>query len=221
MIKRLIMLLLMASYCADICAQEEDQAAIDTMQPADPFFKAGGMAANVYAGWLDSASESQFAGIRAEYALGLGLSAALNNYPYLSLDVELFGAHREFDTPVSAPILGTVDNDTSLDTTALLFGVRAFYPAQGKLRAYASAGLGFFNSKMYVSGSVIGLPASLEQTDNALDIYWGAGASYLFGKWGLSLDYRHFDVDGSFSDFNISNADLGGDMLLIGLVFTF
>lgn len=221
MIKRLIILLLVALYCNNLSAQEEEKAVIDTSDSADLFFKPGGWTASIYAGWLDSASESQFVGIRAEYALGLGLSGALNNYPYLALDVELFGAHREFDTPVSAPLFGSVDNDTALDTTALLFGIRASYPAQGKLRAYASAGLGFFNNKMLVTGSVVGLPASLEQTDNTLDIYLGAGASYLFGKWGLSLDYRHYDVDGSFSDFYISNADLGGDMLLLGLAFAF
>lgn len=221
MTRRLIILSLAIVYCSNLSAQEHDETVNDTADSADLFFKPGGMTASVYAGWLNSASEPQFESIRAEYAFGLGLSAALNKYPYLAMDIELFGAHREFDTPVSAPIFGTVDNDTSLDTTAFLFGMRAFYPPQGKWHAYASAGLGFFNSKMFVSGSVFGLPASLEQSDNTLDIYLGAGASYMFGRWGLSLDYRHYDVDGSFSDFYISNADLGGDMLLIGLGFAF
>jgi len=104
MFKRLIILLLAALYASNLTAQEEGKAAIDTIDSADIFFKPGGWIANIYAGWLDSASEPQFVGIRAEYALGLGLSATLNNYHYLALDVELFGAHGEFDTPVSAPL---------------------------------------------------------------------------------------------------------------------
>lgn len=229
MIKQLIVVLFCVFYSTGSVAQqggdsvaEDESVQLEAVSgPGEAFFKPGGWVASLYAGRLDSASEPHFVGIRAEYALGLGLSGTLNNYPYLALDVELFGAHREFDTPVSAPIFGTVDNDTSLDTTALLLGIRASFPAQGKLRAYASTGLGYFRNDMSVSGSVFGLPASLKESDNNLDIYIGAGVSYLFGRWGLSLDYRHFAIEGGFSEFNISDADLGGDIFVLGLGYGF
>ena len=37
----------------------------------------------------------------------------------------------------------------------------------------------------------------------------------------LGLDYRRFNLDGSFDDFNINNADIGGDLFLEGLRFSF
>ena len=43
----------------------------------------------------------------------------------------------------------------------------------------------------------------------------------MFGKWGLGLDYRHFRLEGSFSGFDINNADIGGDLLLVGVKFSF
>jgi len=54
-----------------------------------------------------------------------------------------------------------------------------------------------------------------------MEFYYGAGLSYMFGKWGLGLDYRRFNLDGSFDGFNINNADIGGDLLLVGLRFSF
>lgn len=44
--------------------------------------------------------------------------------------------------------------------------------------------------------------------------------NYLEPMVNLIRQYlRHYDVDGSFSEFNISNAHLGGDMFLLGLAF--
>jgi hypothetical protein len=117
--------------------------------------------------------------------------------------------------------LGTIDNETSIQTSAFLVGGRAFYPAEGPFRAYASAGVGYFSTKMVVYGSTLGLPGSYEDTDKSVEFYYGTGLSYMFGKWGLSLDYRHFNLDGSFDGFIISNADLGGDLFLVGLRFYF
>ena len=74
---------------------------------------------------------------------------------------------------------------------------------------------------MIVYGSTLGVPGSYDDTDMSMEFYYGAGLGYMFGKWGLGLDYRHFNLDGSFSGFNISNADVGGDVYLVGIRFTF
>ena len=103
----------------------------------------------------------------------------------------------------------------------LSFLKRAFYPAEGPFRLYASAGIGYFYTKMIVYGSTLGVPGSYDDTDMSMEFYYGAGLGYMFGKWGLGLDYRHFNLDGSFSGFNISNADVGGDVYLVGIRFTF
>lgn len=227
--KRLILLYLIIFYTTAVLAQEESvlTEAPDTIPPSSrpiadsPFFSPGSWTVSLYGGSYDSAEESQFTGIRNEYSLGVGFSADLNHYPYLGLDFELFYVNRDYDTPVGPPLWGTIDNDTSIQSTAFLVGGRAFYPAERPFRIYASAGFGYFHTKMVVYGSTLGLPGSYEDKDMNMEFYYGAGISYLFGKWGLGLDYRHFNLEGNFSDFNISNADLGGDLFMLGLRFSF
>jgi len=57
--------------------------------------------------------------------------------------------------------------------------------------------------------------------DMSMKFYYGAGVNYMFGKWGLGLNYLHFNLDGSFDGFDISNADIGGDLLLGEVKFSF
>lgn len=226
---RFFLILLIALYSVQLNAEEsidpkedpESQAETSSTASKVPFFKPGSWLFILYGGKYEVAEEPQFVGIRNDYSLGMGASADLNNYPYLGLDFELFYVNRDYDTPVGPPLFGTIDNDTSIQTTAFLLGGRAFYPAQGPFRIYASAGLGYFHTTMVVYGSTLGLPGSYEDKDMSMEFYYGAGIRYMFGKWGLGFDYRHFNLDGSFSGFDISNADLGGDLLMAGLRFSF
>jgi hypothetical protein len=226
MLKRLAVLLL-SVFCWTYVYAEDVKPASSTAATAAPdstnaaLFKPGGWSFNVYAGRYDVAEEPQFVGIRNKYALGVGVNADLASYPHLGLDLELFFVNRDYDTPVGPPLWGTIDNDTSVQTVAFLVGARAFYPANGHVRAYVSAGLGYFQTRMVVSGSVFGFPGIYEDTDSSLEPYFGAGVGYVFGAWGLSVDLRHFTLDGNFSGFNISNANLGGDLLLVGWKYTF
>jgi hypothetical protein len=80
--------------------------------------------ARFYAGRFRADDEPQFAGIRNQYAFGLGLGVDLEHYPIVGLDIDLFLLNRDFDTPLPPPMLGTIDNDTSLMTVALLLGAR-------------------------------------------------------------------------------------------------
>jgi len=198
-------------------AEEAPQASSATV----PFFKPGSWRTTIYGGAYEVPEEPQFVGVRNDYALGLGMSAELSRHAYLGLDFEYFYVNRDYDTPVGPPLWGTIDNDTSIQTNAFLVGGRAFYPAGGPFRIYASAGIGYFHTTMVVYGSTLGLPGSYEDTDMSLEFYYGAGLSYMFGKWGLGLDYRRFNLDGSFDGFNMNNVDIGGDLLLVGLRFSF
>lgn len=192
--------------------------------PATPgagVLKPGSLTLNVYAGRYDVDEEPQFVGIRNKFALGVGLSAEFAKYPYLGLDLELMFANRDYNTPIGSPLWGVIDNDTSVQTTAFLVGARASYPANRPLRGYISAGLGYFHTRMVVSGSVFGFPGIYEDSDNSLEPYYGLGVNLMFDNWGVSVDLRHFDLKGSFSGFNISNANLGGDLLLVGWKYIF
>jgi len=223
-----IIVFLLATLCwLEAGAQDETSSVHEAETPKEAtaeesstsFFKPGGWSTILYGGAYEVADETQFEGVRNDYVLGLGVRANLANYAYLGLDFEYFYVNRDYDTPIGPPLWGTIDNDTSIQTNAFLVGGRAYYPAVGPFRIYASAGIGYFYTKMVVYGSTLGLPGSYEDTDMSMEFYYGAGISYMFGKWGLGLDYRHFNLDGSFSDFNISNAELGGDLLLVGIRF--
>ncbi|MBI1422336.1 MAG: outer membrane beta-barrel protein [Gammaproteobacteria bacterium] len=190
-------------------------------QPAPTDFKPEGWSVAVYLGRYDVAEEPQFVGVRNKYGLGVGLNTEFSRYPNLGLDLELFFINRDYDTPVGPPLWGVIDNDTSVQTTAFLVGARAFYPASGRFRVYVSGGLGYFQTRMVVSGSVFGFPGVYEDEDSGIEPYYGLGLAYRFEHWGVSLDLRHFDMDGNFSGFNINNANLGGDLLLVGWRYTF
>jgi hypothetical protein len=229
MVYRVALVMWVLSCCSHALAAEVTPAASTAADkqtslkqaPAADVFKPDGWSFTIYAGRYDVAEEPQFVGIRNKYGLGVSLNAAFTSYPNLGLDLELFYVNRDYNTPVGPPLWGVIDNDTSVQTTAFLVGARAFYPASGHWRAYASAGLGYFQTRMVVAGSVFGFPGIYEDTDSSVEPYYGAGIAYLFGGWGLSLDLRHFDLDGNFSGFNISNANLGGDLLLVGWRYTF
>ncbi len=49
-----------------------------------------------------------------------------------------------------------------------------------------------------------------------LDIYYGAGIEFRYSSWVISFDYRRFKLDGDFNDFQVQNANIGGDVLVIG-----
>lgn len=184
-------------------------------------FRDTGWRLSVYAGRYDVDEEPQFIGVRNKYGLGVGLSGEFRQYSNLALDLELMFVNRDYDTPLGAPLWGTIDNDTRVETSAFLVGARAFYPNTGGLRAYVSAGLGLFYTRMVVSGTLLGFPGIYEDSDTSLDPYYGLGISYLPGNWGLSVDLRHFDLKGSFSAFNVNNANLGGNLLLVGWHYEF
>lgn len=229
MLKRFTVLLLTLLCLVDVQSEEAGSASAtpDTTQTravgkaGAAVFKPGGWSLHVYAGRYDVADEPQFVGIRNKFGLGVGFNAEFAKLPNLGLDLELLFANRDYDTPVGPPLWGVIDNDTSVQTTAFLVGARAFYPATGPLRAYVSAGLGFFRTRMVVTGSVFGFPGIYEDTDDSLEPYYGLGIGYRFSNWGLTLDMRHFDLEGNFQAFNISNANLGGNLVLVGWTYFF
>lgn len=184
-------------------------------------FNPDSFALGFYGGNFAVDDEPQFANIHNEYAFGAGISADFTHYPMLALDVEVYFINRDYDTSIGPPLWGTIDEDTSIETNAALVGGRLFYPVIPPFRAYVSAGLGYFQSRLVVFGSLFGFPGIYEDTDSDISFYYGAGVSYMFGDWGLSLDYRYFDISGSFDGFNIDNANVGGRLYLVGWKYVF
>lgn len=185
-----------------------------------PFFNPDSVRLTGYAGSFSPNPEAQFVGARNKYSYGVNLGADLSSLPYLGLELELLGTNQDYDTPVAAPF-GTLDNDTRVQTAGLLMGLRVFYPAGSSLRFYGVAGLGLYYVEMSVNGTLFGVPGVYYDDDRSVDFYYGGGISYQFEQWVVSIDYRNIELSGDFSGFQISNADLGGETVMLGIGYNF
>ena len=130
------------------------------------FFTPKSFTVNVYGGNFKIDEEPQLVNTHNKYALGFGLSGEINKFSNIGFDLELISVNRDYDTPLGPPLFGTIDKSTRVETTAMLLGGKLFVPKTGPLTAYVSAGLGYFLTKMRVSGTIIGLLASLYVEDN-------------------------------------------------------
>ena len=43
----------------------------------------------------------------------------------------------------------------------------------------------------------------------------------MFDRWGWGLDYRYFNFEGDFPEFEVSGAQLGGDAIMLSLRYRF
>lgn len=170
-----------------------------------------------YLGHFVAPAQSQLKAPSDDISLGMGITINLLNHPYAGIDFAGFYFKHEVDSTVPQPPFGTLDEDARIETGALMFGGRLFYPAKSHYRVYATAGLGYFRTKMRVFGSLFGFPGVFEQQRSTIAPYYGAGVGYSFGDWALSLDYRGFRQEEDFSDFNVNDVDVGGQSITIGL----
>ncbi len=144
---------------------------------------------------------------------GLGIELGIKPKDLISYRIELMSVTREYETPSSAtpPVFGTIDNRMYLDTNALLVGIRAAWPKGRSYRLHATAGFGYFATKLTVDSSVAGIPAEISESDSSLGLHAGIGAELDTGTMVIGLEFRHWFVDGSFSTFGIGSVDLGGN----------
>lgn len=227
-VKKIIFILLLTLNSLKVFAQDEstDVAAVQVGVHARvhineaPFFNPGDFRVSVYGGYNRAAYEPQFVNMRNRYAFGFGFSGDFNRLSNLGFDIELIDVNRNYDTPIQL-LWGSLDQDTRVETMAALFGIRAFIPERGAFNAYVSAGLGFFRTRMVVFGTLFGFPGYHDEFDTDFTAYHGVGMRYNFGRWGLSLDYRHYNLSGSFSSFKVSNANLSSDVYLAGWHYGF
>lgn len=134
--------------------------------------------------------------------------------------VGLIGASRDYDSTFTGtlPPSITVDNRMSLDTTAVLAGIRATYPTEHIFRVHGSGGIGYFKNELVLGGTRAGLPGPvLDKVDTSFGYHLGLGIETDLGEWVLGLDVQHWFVHGSFDDFNLHNIDLGGNYIAISL----
>lgn len=171
----------------------------------------------VVGSYSGSADGDQLSAPRNAWTLGLIFSADLTNHPQLGSEFALLWLSRDYDTTIPPPAWSTIDETMTLNTFSFAAGLRGYVPLGGGLRGYGVAGLAFNHSTMTAYGSTFGFPGEIEDTNNALTYYLGAGLEGKVGNYRLSVNYRHMPFDGSFSSFNVHSAGIGGEMLLLGI----
>ncbi len=134
---------------------------------------------------------------------------------------EFMIASRTYDTTVPPPAFGTVSGRMTLDTNAFLFGVRCSYPPRKSYRFHATAGIGYFSSKLSAASSLFGIPGEVSDEDASLGYDAGGGFEADLGNWVLGVNYRRWFVSASFPAFGISGADIGGDYLGLSVGWLF
>lgn len=163
--------------------------------------------------------ESQFINPNDQSSWALSASGIFADTPdyQLCLDLELRYLSRKVDTTISPPLLGTIRNDTDIDTYIFAFGVRGMYPNATILKGYVSTGLAYYQSYMFVYGSQLGFPGKLEDDSSEINLYLGTGIIWNPQPFSISVDLRKFFHRASFGTFAINNADLGGTSLVLSV----
>lgn len=163
--------------------------------------------------------ESQFQNPRdqASWAFSAsGLFSESDSYQ-IGLDLELRYLSRKVDTTIPPPLLGTIYNDTDIDTYVVALGLRGITPAHASLQAYISGGLAYYQSHMFVYGQQLGFPGKIDDQDSQINFYFGAGFMWQPSSLSLAIDVRQFMHSASFGTFNINDADLGGRSVVLSI----
>jgi hypothetical protein len=147
-----------------------------------------------------------------------GVGAHLFPKEKISYLMEIFSLQRDYDMPASSPAapFATTFDGFSLDTRALLLGVRATFPNDQILRLHATGGIGFFNSELAVKATSWGFPVEKRASDYALGWHAGMGIDAIVNDWIFGVEFRHWFVDGNFGNdfeaFGIDDVNLGGGL---------
>ena len=169
-------------------------------------------------GSFDPDREGRLQSRSGQYAVTFDVSRQFNRYFALAFDI--WAAGQRYDTPatVMPPFLGTVDGRAELNTGGMSVIGKLGYPL-GSIEPYAGAGIGYFLTEAYVSGSALGLPAEYREDDWELGKTLLAGIDARIGdNWSLGIQYRKMYLKGNFGALSYyEKVDVGGDswMLLV------
>ena len=169
-------------------------------------------------GTFRAQSDPQLPGQRDPRGVTLSLGVEWPHLPFFSFDLEMVSAQRKFETGGGSFFIISVDDETSIASTAITVGGRLRLPPGGPVRAYASLGVGYVHTTFQTEGSFLGLPGTVqEESDGTLAVVPGAGVEVLLGQWSIHADYRTFGASGSFPAYEIPDLEVGGRTLTVGV----
>lgn len=194
----------------------QDAAAPDSAGPVW-IFREGGLWIRGGFGRFDGARDPQLPGQRGRWTYAFGFGAEFAAAPFLSLEFELLGTERKYDTEGGAFII-VVDDETSISSTAFTLGGRVSIPVDSPVRLYATGGLAYVHTRFQTDASLLGIPGvANEQSDGAVRPVVGGGLQVILGAWEIHADYRRFSLSGSFPEYEVADVDLGGSMMIFGI----
>ena len=203
-----IALVLMASWSCAVGAEGQSTADLGTKGPWLFSFGLGG---------FSPASSEELKNQSGQYSVLVG-----GEYRYsknLSFDVDLWAADQRIDTPsnVVAPFFGTVDGRATISTGAISFVAKLVWPMD-RFEPYIGAGGGLFFSRLYISGSVFGMPASHEETDTSLGgLLLGGVDIWVAQNWAIGAEFRHVSVKANFGNVIPGDVNVGGNSVMATL----
>jgi len=172
---------------------------------------------SIAVGSFAPSNDPQLTGQENGYSIGAGVAWPIKKHPNVSANLSFLGITRRIDTPVSAPVFGTISGTTDVTTISMLVGIKASWPTNENFRIGLNGGVGYFSTRLSATGTLLGIPGTYEERDNALGIYYGAGAQYTADNLTYGLEYRRIDLKGTFSDFGLKDLDIGGGAVLLTL----
>ena len=135
-----------------------------------------------------------------------------------AIDVDCMYTFRTYSAIVSESFWGSSSDFTTLEIVGIGSGLRVSYPSNGRVRLYGVAGGGLYFSKMQLPGTLLGIPGIYEEDkDTSFGYYTGCGLLLNLKKtsrysppWVFGLNYRFWQANASFAEFEIDKADIGG-----------
>lgn len=126
----------------------------------------------------------------------------------------------ELQTPVAAPLFGTVDGSVDVAAVGLVGAARYPLPFAG-LHWYGGGGAGLYRSRPSVSGSPFGLPGSYDETDTNFGVHAEAGLSLpVSAATEVGLSLRRLWLRSDVGSATGGSVDIGGRFIFLGLRYT-
>jgi len=200
-------------------APEETDAAQEAASEAFPW----SVSLRLGLGGFSYERDPAFPELEGSFVGAGGVTVRPRSNALIGFDVEVLSVERSFFREFGTPLLGWVDDETSLETLLISTGVRVHLPPSEPVWLYLSGGLGYLEHRMRTGGFFLVFPGTFgDVTSRDLVPYLGFGLEARSGRWGFSADARRFASRASFGDpYFLDDVELGGWSVAAGGSWSF
>ena len=141
----------------------------------------------------------------------------------LRLSIDFWGWGTEMpNTVFSACFLCSVNDHVDVSVASFGLGILGIHPLTEKWQLYARAGLSFARINYKLTGSIVGIPGTVEEDDDSeISMQYGFGIVYAGENSSIGLHARRFDLDSGSTAFAVDRTDLGGNYTGISMGWFF